>query len=444
MSSNEPTVRAVGVGKCYELYHKPVHRLWQALSRKHAQFYREFWALRDISFEVRRGECIGILGANGSGKSTLLQLIAGTLALTTGTIDIRGRIAALLELGSGFSPVFTGRENVYMNGAILGFSRREIAERFDAIAAFANIGEFIDQPVKIYSSGMLLRLAFAVQVQVEPDILIVDEALAVGDARFQLKCFNRLEELMARGTTVLFVSHSIEEVKQLCTRAILLHKGQMVMQGDPVKCGMEYYRTLFPKPQVSKAVGASAAAVSGRQAPQGEGPYRYHVDLSKAEHYGKGGVTISRIVVDGVSAPNVFSGDQDILIKVRYDLDYALIRQVMAENRVDPVLQFGIRIDTQKGIVLADVATEPGGQAPQIPLEQLEKQGSTLNLEYRLRLPQLQQGDYFLSPRVAVGQSGMLAPLVEYVHLFALTCSPASVIGGLMRLNYSITQNGEP
>ena len=159
-------------------------------SRK--QYFREFWALRNISFEVRRGECLGVLGVNGSGKSTLLQLVTGTLAPTAGEVAVRGRVAALLELGSGFNPEFTGRENVFMNGAILGFSKREIEKKFDAIVSFANIGEFIDQPVKTYSSGMMLRLAFAVQVQAEPDVLIIDEALAVGDARFQLKCLARI------------------------------------------------------------------------------------------------------------------------------------------------------------------------------------------------------------------------------------------------------------
>ena len=235
MSSDKPVVRLEGVGKCYEVYSKPADRLAQMFLGKRKKLYKEFWALQDISFDVYPGDCIGILGANGSGKSTLLQIVSGTLQQTTGTAAVHGRLAALLELGSGFNPEFSGRENVFMNGTVLGFSEREIRERFDAIADFAAIGDFIDQPVKTYSSGMMLRLAFAVQVQVEPSVLVVDEALSVGDARFQLKCLARLEELRRGGTTVLFVSHSIEQVKQLCNRAVLLNQGPDGHAGRPCR-----------------------------------------------------------------------------------------------------------------------------------------------------------------------------------------------------------------
>jgi lipopolysaccharide transport system ATP-binding protein len=226
-------VQANGLSKSYQIYDKPRDRLWQMLLRGRKSFYREFWALKDVSLELRKGETVGIIGRNGSGKSTLLQLICGTLRATSGSIQSNGRIAALLELGSGFNPDFTGRENVYMNGAVLGLSRAEIASRFTEITDFAGIGEFIDQPTKTYSSGMLVRLAFSVAVCVEPDILIVDEALAVGDASFQFKCLNRLEALTQKGTTLLFVSHDMSMVKRFCSRALYLRDGQVRASGSP-------------------------------------------------------------------------------------------------------------------------------------------------------------------------------------------------------------------
>jgi lipopolysaccharide transport system ATP-binding protein len=195
-----------GLGKRFEIYSQPRDRLLQSIFRGRRQFFKEFWALSDVSFSVQRGETVGIVGRNGSGKSTLLQLIAGTLTPTTGSAEVNGRVAALLELGSGFNPEFSGRENAYLNGAILGLSHVDIESRLDAIIAFAGLAEFIDRPVNTYSSGMLMRLAFAVAINVEPDVLIVDEALAVGDAAFQLKCLARLETLTRSGVTLLLVS----------------------------------------------------------------------------------------------------------------------------------------------------------------------------------------------------------------------------------------------
>jgi len=224
-------IRVQGLSKCYHVYDKPQDRLKQGLWRGRKQFFREFWALKDVSFEIRKGETVGIIGRNGSGKSTLLQLIAGTLTPTAGSVQVNGRVAALLELGSGFNPEFSGRENVFMNGAILGLSEEEIAERFDEIAGFAAIGDFIERPVKTYSSGMMMRLAFAVSVCVDPDVLIVDEALSVGDMAFQLKCMERLDRLVKSGTTLLFVSHDILSVKSFCQRAIYLTGGEMIATG---------------------------------------------------------------------------------------------------------------------------------------------------------------------------------------------------------------------
>jgi len=242
-----------GVSKCYQVYAKPRDRLAQALWGSRRTYYREFWALRDISFEVPRGETLGIIGRNGSGKSTLLQVICGTLTPTTGSARVQGRVAALLELGSGFNPDMTGRENVYMNGVILGLTDREIAERFDAIAAFSEIAPFLDQPIKTYSSGMTLRLAFAVAINVDADVLVVDEALAVGDARFQLKCAKAMDRLRDSGKTLLFVSHDPGSIKRLCSEAILLDGGRMLLRAPPNQT-LNVYSKLLASDRGAQAV----------------------------------------------------------------------------------------------------------------------------------------------------------------------------------------------
>ena len=243
--SSDFAIRVQNLSKSYHIYDQPQDRLKQSLWRGRKQFYREFWALRDVSFEIRKGETIGIVGRNGSGKSTLLQMIAGTLTPSAGTVEVNGRVAALLELGSGFNPDFTGRENVFMNGAILGLSEAEIAQRFDQIAAFADIGDFIDQPTKQYSSGMYMRLAFAVAVSVDPAILIIDEALSVGDEAFQRKCFARIDAIQQNGAAVIFVSHSPQVIIELCGSALLLDQGELVMTGKPKSVIAQYHKLIY-------------------------------------------------------------------------------------------------------------------------------------------------------------------------------------------------------
>jgi lipopolysaccharide transport system ATP-binding protein len=240
MSSNEIAISVANLSKCYQIYETPRDRLKQfvapRLQRMAGQtakhYFREFWALKDVSLQVKKGETIGIIGRNGSGKSTLLQMICGTLTPTAGSIKTNGRVAALLELGSGFNPEFTGRDNIYMNASVLGLSNEDIDTRFSDIVAFADIGDFIEQPVKTYSSGMMVRLAFAVIANVDADILVIDEALAVGDAFFTQKCMRFLRDFMTRGT-VLFVSHDTASIRSLCNRAIWLDKGQIVEMGQP-------------------------------------------------------------------------------------------------------------------------------------------------------------------------------------------------------------------
>lgn len=241
------------LSKCYQIYENPRDRLKQFVmprihrvtTNKPKQYFSEFWALKDVSFEINKGETVGIVGRNGSGKSTLLQLICGTLNPTSGSVKTNGRIAALLELGSGFNPEFTGRENVYMNASVLGLGKDEIDARFDDIAAFADIGQFIEQPVKTFSSGMMIRLAFSVAINADPEILIVDEALSVGDELFQRKCFSRIEAIRASGATILFVSHSGGTIVELCDRAVLMDSGEKLAFGLPKQIIGRYQKLLY-------------------------------------------------------------------------------------------------------------------------------------------------------------------------------------------------------
>jgi lipopolysaccharide transport system ATP-binding protein len=252
------TVRVRDVSKAYRIWRHPSARLkaslmdracalapagplQERLRRRLSSYFHDFYALTGVSFDVRRGESVALIGRNGSGKSTMLQIIAGILQPTQGEVEVHGRVAALLELGSGFNPEYTGRENVYLNASILGLSKAETDAKFDDIAAFADIGEYIDQPVMTYSSGMFVRLAFAVATSVDADVLIVDEALAVGDVFFRQKCYRRLEQLRERGVTVLLVTHSMGDVEQFCQRAILLEQGRVVMEGRPAQVVKHYY-----------------------------------------------------------------------------------------------------------------------------------------------------------------------------------------------------------
>ena len=233
------------LGKCYRLYARPQDRLKQALWRGRRRYFDEFWALRDVSLEVGRGEALGIVGRNGSDKSTLLQIIAGTLAPSEGEVRVGGRISALLELGSGFNPEFTGRENVYLSGSLFGRSRREMNARFDRIVDFAGSGDFIDRPTKTYSSGMFLRLAFSVAVHLDPEILIVDEALAVGDPLFQHQCMARIRELSRSGVTLIFVSHNPDAVRALCDRGLWLRDGRAMRLGPAREVTEAYMESIF-------------------------------------------------------------------------------------------------------------------------------------------------------------------------------------------------------
>ncbi|MFA5950048.1 MAG: ABC transporter ATP-binding protein [Hyphomicrobium sp.] len=271
--SSELAIRVRDLTKHYLMFDRPEDRLKQMIvprlerlaGRTPRRYYRDFAALNGVSFEVRRGETVGIIGRNGCGKSTLLQIVCGTLQPTAGTVEVNGRIAALLELGAGFNPEFTGRENVFLNASILGLQQAEIEARFDAIARFADIGLFIDQPVKTYSSGMYVRLAFATAINVDPDILVVDEALSVGDEAFQRKCFARIEDIKDKGGTILFVSHGAQTIVQLCDRAMLFDRGEKILEGRPKTVVTQYQRLVNASAEGAAEIRAGIIAM--RDAP---------------------------------------------------------------------------------------------------------------------------------------------------------------------------------
>lgn len=306
MSSDDIAIRVHQLGKRYQIYETPRDRLKQFMlprlrrlagaAPKH--YFSEFWALNDVSFEVKKGETVGIIGRNGSGKSTLLQMICGTLSPTNGHVEVTGRVAALLELGAGFNPEFTGRENIFMNGTLLGLSKQEIEARYDDIVAFADVGAFIDQPVKMYSSGMFVRVAFAIAASMDPSILIVDEALAVGDLAFQAKCMVRLRELMDAGTTVLFVSHDMSSVRNICSKVLWLKQGRAVAFGDPKdvvgayvgEMNLEINRIAGGRP--AQAVPDSTPRLPSESIPLEPVPF-----LDGHTRYGDGRVTILDITL---------------------------------------------------------------------------------------------------------------------------------------------------
>ena len=390
-------IRVENLSKSYLIYDKPEHRLWQGLFRGRKQFFREFWALKDVSFEVRRGETVGIVGRNGSGKSTLLQLICGTLTPTTGVARVHGRVGVLLELGAGFNPEFTGRENVFLNGVLLGLTREEIEARFDSIVAFADIGDFVDQPVKTYSSGMYVRLAFAVIANIEADILVIDEALAVGDAFFTQKCMRFLRDFQSRGT-ILFVSHDTGAVLSLCEKALLMKGGVIVAEGPAKEVVEVYHRSLVEETQgassggVSLPLAAEASPPCVRVAPEasalgGEKVFRFDPD---APSFGRGGASIVSAYLAGeVGTPAAaLRGGEHVRLQVRVRAHEAISGTIVGflfKDRLGQIL-FG---ENTFGVTRAN----PVDLAP----------GETATAEFAFEMPHLLTGEYSLDLAVAEG-----------------------------------------
>ena len=352
--SSDIALRAERLSKCYPIYNHPRDRLLQTFWGKRRQLYHPFWALRDVSFELARGRTLGIVGRNGSGKSTLLQLICGTLTPSEGSVQVGGRIGALLELGSGFNPEFTGLENVFLNATLLGLSQREIEARLEEILAFADIGSFIDQPVKTYSSGMAVRLAFAVQAHVQPDLLVVDEALAVGDEMFQKKCYAHLEHLKKQGTAILLVTHSCPQILQHCDQALLLHGGCLRLMGAPKLVTTTYQRLCnAPADQwdslLLKQADAPSAMAGGDDTNDDE-VERSDLDPNlvptSSVSYESHGIRIERVeVLDASGQPaNLLPMDSAFSLRFHYAVDQDQGNLQLACNLAN---QTGIRITGQ-------------------------------------------------------------------------------------------------
>src|SRR3989339_326975 len=345
-------IRVSNLSKCYQIYDNPRDRLKQfvvprvqrLIGQTPKQYFREFNALKDVSFEIRKGETVGIIGRNGSGKSTLLQIICGTLSPTAGNVQTHGRIAALLELGSGFNPEFSGRENIYMNASILGLSNEEIDSRFDEIVAFADIGDFIEQPVKTYSSGMYVRLAFAVAINVDPDILIVDEALAVGDASFQAKCMQKFENFRLNGTTIILVSHDLGSILQFSNRCVLLDKGKKLDVSDP-KESVDTFKKLMLN--VANTSIKDHSQVSGRLLDLQKSKWcsNYSLNTDGCEIYGN---TKASFVDFGIFDSNNSLTEQKLSLGETYT--FKMILQFHEEVH-NPICSLTIRDLTGKEIV---------------------------------------------------------------------------------------------
>ncbi|GAB4172839.1 MAG: ABC transporter ATP-binding protein [Thalassobaculales bacterium] len=378
-------IRARGLSKAYAVYARPVDRLKQLVWRTGRRFYREVHALTDASFEIARGETVGLVGRNGSGKSTLLQILAGTLTPSAGEVAVNGRVAALLELGSGFNPEFSGRENVYLNASILGISREEIDARFDDILAFADIGPVIDQPVRTYSSGMYVRLAFAVAVMVDPEVLIVDEALAVGDEAFQRKCLARIEQLQAAGCTILFVSHAVGLVAQFCGRALLMHQGRILADGPSRPVTMLYQRLVNAPAEQQPEVAARIAAWRPAEAmPELPDPTLAAYPINFLE------------VGARIADPHIVDAAGRRCTLLTSGQRYTFTYEVAFEQDVGAPL-YGMQIKNQSGLDLGGAASARPHEAPD------RKAGERVRVRFEF-LCALAPGTYFMN----CGVSGIL------------------------------------
>lgn len=385
-ADSEPVINVSQVTKCYQTYQKPIHRLWQSFNSK-KQYYQEFWALKGVDLVVRKGETVGIVGKNGSGKSTLLQIIAGILQPTSGEFQTHGRISALLELGAGFNPEFTGMENARLNASIMGLTRDEFHQKLPDIVEFCGLGEFLHRPVKTYSSGMFVRLAFAVAINMNPDILIVDEALAVGDVRFQQKCFRRLDQLKAQGVSILFVTHSTESVLKYCDRAIMLDGGELKLTGSPKQVVQAYLEMMFESDVVVKntvAIDAESYSVDFdptidncvSQPTYNVNEHRWGDSRAKICNY--------EVLQNGAMTGGLVQRGDELVIRA----------SILFEQDVDDLI-YGITVKMNDGNQIYGTNSRLKGD-----LSTSQKAGDLVSIEYSLKL-NLLAGDYFVSLGVA-------------------------------------------
>ena len=405
-------------------------------------WHSPFHALHDVSFEVQPGEHLGILGINGAGKSTLLQILTGVLTPTSGEVHVRGRVAALLELGAGFNPQLTGRENVTFQLQLHNLPEREIKKKIDEVEAFADVDEFFDQPMKIYSSGMYVRVAFASAILTDPDILIIDEALAVGDARFQKKCYDQFNALKGRGTTVILVTHDIFGAKAHCSRLLLLHHGQLLANGDPEDVVTQYMQILYPSAAKDSLQGAAEYKNNDRVAesfPASEitaSDCVFHVDPAKATNrWGKGGATLTGMRFFGLLPPNRFIKNQKIIIECDYQFDPEFLCTLAEKENVVPELAVGMRIDSGNGLTLCDFSSAVVG-SERLKFDIAIEETGTFRIE--ATLPNLAPGDYFFTPEISIGSKDSYVPVAVYENAALLYCERTELILGLFKPDYAV------
>jgi lipopolysaccharide transport system ATP-binding protein len=380
-------IRVSALGKRYKIYDRPWHRLKDWFGPASSPHYREFWALRQISFEIQAGECLGIVGPNGSGKSTLLKILSGALHATEGHFEVQGRVLSILELGTGFNPELTGRENVWLSGALLGVPRDTIASQLEAIRSFADLGEFFNRPLKFYSSGMHVRLAFSIFSSLEPEVFILDEALAVGDAGFQRKCYRRIESLRdSLGTTVLLVSHDTNAIVNFCSRAIFIHQGRLVKDGSPKEVCEVYHRSLF-----------------------GEG-----ISTDATHAYGDGRAVIEEVWLEDESGNRLTTSEPGARLLLCHRV---LFREAIAE----PI--YGVRLTNAQGVVITGSNSFLLGRRTPSQLA-----NDTVLIRWALRLP-LNPGHYFFSCGCSeLEEDRFLCRQIDAVRLTVVGPSPCGGI----------------
>ena len=435
---NDVVIDIQNLSKVYKLYEKPIDRLKETLSITGKSYHRDFYALNNVNLQIRKGETVGIIGKNGAGKSTLLKIITGVLAPTTGSVNINGRISSLLELGAGFNPEYNGLENIYLNGTIMGLSKEEVDERLQDILDFADIGDFIYQPVKTYSSGMYVRLAFSVAINVNPDILIVDEALAVGDARFQLKCFKKLKEIKNSGRTILFVSHAIDQVKAFCTNGVLINDGQIIYQGDPKEAGVKYFDLIFPKTSELTDVQAQEDNESYKTCKADNEYCLYPENSDKLQCFGKGGAKIEWIKIKGTDGKNIIMGGEQLEVYIRYSWDKEFVELQKIENNLENDIGISLALADDKGNYVFGCNNFDAG----IPVDFYRKNYEIA--KFTLNLPYLKSGTYFMTFAIACGTQNHHVQLRWYDYLLELKCmSCKKNVYGIIHLDYSLSFEGD-
>jgi ABC-type polysaccharide/polyol phosphate transport system ATPase subunit len=428
-----PIISVANLTKTYKLYESKGARASELIIPFSKPRHKSFHALENISFSVNKSECLGIIGKNGSGKSTLLKILAGVLSPTSGDVMVNGKIASLLELGAGFNPELTGRENIYFSGALMGHSKAQVNETINQVIDFADIGPFIDQPVKLYSSGMFVRLAFAASVHVDPDILIIDEALAVGDVRFQKKCVDFMRGFKDRGKTILFVSHDIFTVKSFCDRLILINEGKMEAIGEPDVVANRYYQIMFPKIEATISDKPdSTGAISLEQ--NDSDTYCLDIDVRGSDvQWGSGVANITQLRVSGLAEPNIIDWTSTICFEFVCQWDKQQLVELCAMHGVEPKLLFGFRLENSQSWVIGNYAS---AMADVNPISFDARDYSECSVKCTGSPIKLASGHYFVTLSIALGTQDTLFPLREYTNLIHLYCDTKKGVLGQLQLDY--------